>query len=129
MAFHPYPENLGDCRTWNDKSATLSNDTPRITFKNLEMLPRYLRQKELLYNGQPRRIILSEQGFHTPNKPNGETLQAAAYAYAWYRVANIPEIDSFILHRHVEHAHEGGLNLGLWRRNDKSSSASEPSTR
>jgi hypothetical protein len=128
VAFHPYPENLFECRAWKDKSATFSNDTPRITFKNLEMLPRYLRTPELLYNGTPRRIILSEQGFHTPDGPEGETRQAAAYAYAWYRANSIPEIDSFILHRHVDHAHEGGLKLGLWRRNEASSSASEPST-
>ena len=128
VAFHPYPENLFECRSWKDKSATFSNDTPRITFKNLEMLPRYLQASELLYNGKPRRIVLSEQGFHTPDGPEGETRQAAAYAYAWFRANSIPEVDSFILHRHVDHAHEGGLKLGLWRRNEASSSASEPST-
>ena len=42
IAFHPYPENLFEPRTWNDKSATLTNTTPRITFKNLEVLPAYL---------------------------------------------------------------------------------------
>ena len=26
-------------------------------------------------------------------------------------------VDAFILHRHVDHAREGGLNLGLWARN------------
>jgi hypothetical protein len=129
VAFHPYPENLMDCRTWKDKSATLSNDTPRITFKNLEVLPRYLRTPAMLYHGVPRHIILSEQGFHTPDGPQGETWQAAAYAYAWYRANTIPEIDSFILHRHVDHAHEGGLKLGLWRRNESSSSPSEPAAR
>jgi hypothetical protein len=126
VAFHPYPENLLDCRTWKDKSATLSNDTPRITFKNLEVLPRYLRNPEMRYRGTPRHIILSEQGFHTADRPEGEAWQAAAYAYAWYRVNAIPEIDSFILHRHVDHALEGGLKLGLWRRNESSSSPCEP---
>ncbi|MCI0746625.1 MAG: DUF5722 domain-containing protein [Verrucomicrobia subdivision 3 bacterium] len=127
VALHPYPENLFDCRTWNDKSALPNPDTPRVTFKNLEVLSKYLRQPELLFNGKPRRIILSEQGFHSNDSPDGETLQAAAYAYAWYRVANLPEIDSFILHRHVDHGAEGGLNLGLWRR--KPGSISEPDTR
>ena len=128
IAFHPYPENLFEPRTWNDKSATLSDGTPRITFRNLEMLPAYLRRAELHYEGKPRRIILSEQGFHTPNGPEGEKLQAAAYAYAWYRANNIQEIDSFILHRHVDHGAEGGLKLGLWRRNEASRAPSEPST-
>jgi hypothetical protein len=116
LAFHPYPENLFECRTWNDKTATFRDDTPRITFKNLEMLTAYLRRPEMLYRGEPRRVILSEQGFHSPNRPDGEVVQSAAYAYAYYRIARLPGIDSFILHRQVDHPDEGGLNLGLWRR-------------
>ena len=126
LAFHPYPENLFEPRTWNDKSATTNENTPRITFKNLELLPRFLRRPEMLYQGQPRRIILSEQGFHTVNKPEGERWQAAAYAYAYYKTANLPDIDSFILHRHVDHGAEGGLNLGLWTRNTSGKSMAEP---
>jgi hypothetical protein len=126
LAFHPYPEDLRNPRTWNDKTATFSNNTPRITFKNLEMLPRYLRRKELLYHGQPRRIILSEQGFDTPKTPDGETIQAAAYCYAYYKTARIDGIDSFILNRHVDHRDEDGLNLGLWRRKLDSPSPCDP---
>jgi hypothetical protein len=114
IAFHPYPENLFEPRFWRDKSAT--DDvltTPRITFKNIELLPEYLRRPELLYNGQPRRIILSEQGFHTPKGTNGEVIQAAAYAYAYKKIERIDDIDAFILHRHVDHKDEGGLMLGL----------------
>ncbi len=129
IAFHPYPENLFEPRSWNDKSATLTNTTPRITFKNLEVLPAYLRRPELVCDGKPRRIILSEQGLHTPNGPDGEKLQAAGYAYAWYRAHNIPEIDSFILHRHVDHGAEGGLKLGLWSRDEASKSPSEPAAK
>lgn len=126
MAFHPYPENLFEPRTWNDKSATTNADTPRITFKNLEMLPRYLRQPALQYRGEARKIILSEQGFHMPDKPDGELQQAAGYAYAWVKCAAIPEVDSFILHRHVDHGAEGGLNLGLWTRKKDGRSHADP---
>lgn len=114
IAFHPYPENLFEPRFWRDKSATTNVlTTPRITFKNIELLPEYLRRPELLHHGQPRRIILSEQGFHTPKGTNGEIIQAAAYAYAYKKIEALPGIDSFILHRHVDHPHEGGLLLGL----------------
>lgn len=126
IAFHPYPENLFEPRTWNDKSATTNSDTPRITFKNLEMLPRYLRQPALRYRGEARKIILSEQGFHTPDKPDGELRQAAGYAYAWVKCAALPEIDAFILHRHVDHGAEGGLNLGLWTRKKDGRSHADP---
>lgn len=113
IAFHPYPEDLGDPRTWDDETAAHSFDTPRITFRNLEVLTAYLRQPHLLADGQPRRVVLSEQGFHCPATPDGETLQAAAFAYAFERVRRVEGIESFIYHRHVDHPGEGGLRLGL----------------
>lgn len=113
LAFHPYPENLFEPRFWNDATALPREDSPRITFKNLEVLTEYLQREELLYKGQPRRIIFSEQGFHTPDGSEGEKVQAAAYCYAYKKVEAQDAIDAFILHRHVDHPHEGGLRLGL----------------
>ena len=113
LAFHPYPENLFNPRFWNDKSATPQPNSPRVTFKNLEVLTEFMRRPEMQLAGRPRSIILSEQGFHTLPGQDGERLQAAAYCYAYRRVASLEDIDAFILHRHVDHPHEGGLNLGL----------------
>ncbi|MHB1079004.1 MAG: DUF5722 domain-containing protein [Prosthecobacter sp.] len=115
VAWHPYPEDLGNPRAWADKTVTHDDNTNKVTFKNLEVLPKHLERPDLLFNGKPRRIILSEQGFHTLLTPEGEKLQAAAYAYAWEKIQTLPTIDAFIYHRHVDHAHEGGLRLGLWR--------------
>lgn len=116
VAYHPYPDDLGNPRTWLDKAALPSDDSPHVTFKNLEVLTRHLTRPNLLYQNQPRRVILSEQGFHCPQSPDGETLQAAAFAYAWEKVQRLPLIDAFIWHRHVDHKLEGGLRLGLWER-------------
>ncbi|MCA9039992.1 MAG: hypothetical protein KDA65_06590 [Planctomycetaceae bacterium] len=113
VAQHPYPQNLFNPRTWSDDQATYDLDTKKITFRNLEVLTTFLHQPEFLYQGKPRRIILSEQGFHCEEGEAGERVQAAAYAYAFYRTRQFEEIDAFILHRHVDHAHEGGLRLGL----------------
>lgn len=124
LAYHPYPENLFKADTWKDKTATGGPETPRITFRNLDVLTAYLRRPELLLKGEPRRILLSEQGFHSDGTQAGEDLQAAAYAYAWQKIESEPGIDAFILHRHVDHSHEGGLNLGLWRR--KPDSVADP---
>jgi hypothetical protein len=124
VALHPYPENLGEPRFWLDRSALPRDDSPRMTFKNLEVLPRFLAREELRFAGQPRRAILSEQGFHCPERPDGERDQAAAFCAAWWKVAHLDGIDAFILHRHVDHAHEG-LNLGLWTHTPKSISTPE----
>lgn len=115
VAWHPYPEDLGNPRAWADKNITHDDNSNKVTFKNLEVLPKHLERPELLYNSKPRRIILSEQGFHTLNTPDGEQLQAAAYAYAWEKIQALPTVDAFIYHRHVDHSQEGGLRLGLWR--------------
>jgi hypothetical protein len=114
IAHHPYPDDLGNPRTWLDKLATPTDDSPHITFKNLEVLCEYLQKPELRWKDQPRRIILSEQGLHCLQTEEGETLQAAGFAYVWEKVSRQPSIDALIWHRHVDHAHEGGLRLGLW---------------
>lgn len=114
LAFHPYPEDLFEPRFWKDKTATTNVLTsPRITFRNIDLLPAYMRGNELQWQGKPRSIILSEQGFHTPKGPEGEAIQAAAYCYAWKKIERLDGVDAFILHRHVDHPHEGGLLLGL----------------
>lgn len=126
LAYHPYPENLFEPRFWRDKSAVANMNSPRITFKNLDQLTRFFRQQEMQIDDKPRRIILSEQGFHSDNTADGDAAQAAAYCYAWKKVEALDGIDSFILHRHIDHSAEGGLNLGLWRR--QPDSIATPST-
>jgi hypothetical protein len=128
LAFHPYPENLFKPDFWNDKTATTNSGTPRITFKNLEVLADFMNRPELQYAGRSRRIILSEQGFHTPDGESGELLQAAAYCYAYKKVEALEAMDAFILHRHVDHDGEGGLLLGL-RRNKPVGGEARPKKR
>lgn len=124
VAHHPYPDDLGNPRTWLDKAAWTTDDSPHITFKNLEIACRHMEKPALLWQGKPRRIILSEQGIHCLKSPEGEILQAAGFAYAWEKVARMPGIDALIWHRHVDHAKEGGLRLGLWE--NKPGTISEP---
>ncbi len=72
LAFHPYPENLFEPQFWKDKSATSHEDSPRVTFRNLRVLTDFMSRDEMRFSDQPRRLIFSEQGFHTPDGPDGE---------------------------------------------------------
>lgn len=127
VAHHPYPDDLGNPRTWLDRDAWPTDDSPHITFKNLEVACRHMEAPGLLWRGKPRRIILSEQGIHCLKATDGETLQAAGFAYAWEKVIRQPGIDAMIWHRQVDHAHEGGLRLGLWE--NKPGTIAEPGRR
>ena len=126
LTTHPYPENMFDSRTWNDKTIKNDDSTPKITFKNLEVAVRFMQRPEMLLDGQPRKIVLAEQGFHSTDTPDGELIQAAALAYAYYKVAKLDGIDALIYHRHVDHGMEGGLNLGLWSRDKTNPFAAQP---
>jgi hypothetical protein len=116
IAHHTYPEKLKDPAFWLDTTATDDvATTPRITPRNIELLDAYVQQPELAYRGSPRRIILSEQGCHAADDSDqAQRLQAACFAYAYYKVAFLDGIDAFILHRHVDHPTEEGLRVGLW---------------
>jgi hypothetical protein len=120
IAWHPYHSNLFATELWNDPQAPRQADAPNVTFHNLEILTQHLQRRELLWQGKPRRVILSEQGFHTPDGTQAEQRQAAAFVYAWEKVSRLPGIDAFIYHRQVDHAQEGGLRLGLWERQAQS---------
>ena len=113
VAYHPYPQNLFQPKFWEDRLAMFGYDSPMITFKNIELLPAFLDRTDMQYRGKPRRVILSEQGLHTPKGPDGEKVQAAALALAMHRIKRTPGIDAFILHRHIDSRQEGGLLLGL----------------
>jgi len=124
LAFHPYPTNLRDPRTWLDK-VTFDDDSKKVTFKNLEVVVRKLASPEFRYEGRPRRLSLTEQGFDVTQRPDALAEQAAAYAYAWEKIRRLDgAIDAFLYHRQVDHAKEGGLRFGLW--SNKPGTISEP---
>lgn len=126
VAHHPYPQDLFHPDFWNDDTAPDSPDAFRVTFQNLPVLIRHLALPEMRYKEESRRVILSEQGFHSDFTEAGEALQAEAYRRAWEIVQTIPEIDAFIYHAHRDNIEEGGLNLGLWRRKSDSGEPDAP---
>jgi hypothetical protein len=114
VAYHPYPQDLRDQRTWMDTQPTFRFDSPKITMKNIEVLAAYLRQPEFRFAGEPRPIMLTEQGFHTPDySETTQRDQAAALVYTWQKLRALPSIEAFHYHRWIDNPHEGGLKLGL----------------
>jgi hypothetical protein len=115
VAYHPYPQSLFARFPWEDDRVTDQLDTPLITLQNLEVLGRFLNQKDMLKSdGRMRGVILSEQGFHSHSyEIADQEAQASALYWAMRRVKQMPWIESFIYHRWIDHPKEGGLMLGL----------------
>lgn len=119
LCIHPYPVNLFDPTFWDDSQPTDDFNTQYVTFKNLQVIRRWLQQESMLYNGQVRGINLGEQGFHviTDGDPGDEAVQAAALAYSFKIVEQVPDIEAYLYHRQADHPDEGGLRFGLWAGN------------
>ena len=104
VAFHPYPDGVAP---WDD-TVTPSFSSPVVTMKNIEVLYFFLNQVDFRYNGQVRRVVLSEQGV----KDGGDMdRQAAAYAYYQIRAARTPNVDAmhWMSHRDVDYNDGNGL--------------------
>lgn len=120
VGYHSYPENFSS-KTWLDPSATFSMNTRLLTFKNLEVLDKWIKMPANKYKGTKQRDCwLTENGSSTPNYTDEELqLQAACAAYALNKVKRLSGIQTLIWHAISDNDVEGNLNLGLhYRRND-----------
>jgi hypothetical protein len=116
LAFHPYPQNLFNPRVWEDNEVKFSFDTPKITFKNLEVLDAWMKQPSMLFNGKPRVVHLTEQGLNSPDYSQKSLQdQAAGMAYTWQKMQGLSTIQAFHYHNWVDNRGEGGLRIGLRR--------------
>lgn len=106
IAYHAYPQGLGDPVFWDDNKATNSVKSKIVNFKNLNVLTDYVKKNY----GKKYTIMLSEQSF---NSTRGEVVQAAAYAYAYYLSETNSMIESFIYGREFDNDGEPGYNWGL----------------
>ena len=117
LAHHPYPASLLEPKTWLDQGAEFRLDTPKITFRNVEVLDAWARQPAAMFLGKKlRRIHLSEQGPNSPDySQQALAEQAAAMAYVWKKIAKLDTIHGFEYHNWVDNRDEGGLRIGLRR--------------
>ncbi|MEL7498419.1 MAG: DUF5722 domain-containing protein [Planctomycetota bacterium] len=104
VAYHPYPQNLREPRTWNDRQVTFDFDTPLITSKNIEVLPAYLNQRRIRFEGEHQRaILLSEQGCSSPTMSDeDQRVQTAGIVYMFLRMRQLPTVEAFHYHAYKD---------------------------
>ncbi len=114
VATHPYPEYLTFPDFWNDRRPRWAMDTPIVNFKNFEVLPAWLARPELLYRGEERHIILTEEGLNTREDcPYTGEQSKYAYVLAYLKLRKLPTVDIFQYYPYMDNPWEFGLALGL----------------
>ncbi|MEK7949121.1 DUF5722 domain-containing protein [Luteolibacter soli] len=114
LAYHPYPQDLTNPRTWEDGQATFTFNTAKITPNNLEVLDAWMKQPDLLYRGKVRPVHCSENGFNSKDYSEQQlTDQAAGMALAWKKIQALSSIEAWQYHNWIDNRGEGGLRIGL----------------
>ena len=116
VAYHPYAEDLTKPAFWvNDTHSTWDLNTKYVTFKNLEVIDKWIKLPRNLYKGETKRLLfLSEQGTNSPTYGESDlTLQAAGGAWAWKKVSRLDGIDAIQWHNWADNKAEFGLRIGL----------------
>lgn len=124
LSVNPYPSDPALVEYWNDSYAEDNFETPFITMKNIGALTRYMHEENMLFTGKVRSVIIGELGISgDPENESEMTMQAAAFALAYYTAELNEDIDAFIYHRQVDHSKESKY-YGLWTA--KSGTTDEP---
>lgn len=113
LAYHAHSEPLSDASFWSaGPRVSDSIYSQMISMKNLDYLTDYIRDTY----GPEHTLILSETGF---TSSQGEDIQAAALAYAYYLCEENDMIDALLYHRHSDEPSEMRTDFyfGLWSNN------------
>jgi hypothetical protein len=117
IAYHAYPQDAFNPKTWEDKKATNDiNNTKYISPRNCELIDQWLRSTPHLYKGSKvRTLLFSEEGVHTKSdNPQDLLTQAAGVAYMWKKFTRLPTAEAFDYHAQADNRNEKGLRFGLW---------------
>ncbi len=119
VAFHPYPQDIANPRTWEDSQAIRNTETPYLTYRNIEVLDAWVKRPDVCFRNRPREIQLTEQGLSSPDYSEKSLLeQAAGMAYTWKKLKSLNNVTAFQYHLWADAHEEGGLKLGLRKYHD-----------
>lgn len=125
LAFSAYPSDRSIVDYREDENATDASDSPYLSLKNLSAAVSWMKGQSLRYNGETRRMLLASYGVGAGADGDQESMQAALFAYAYYRLEGIPEIEAAIYHRHVDGSGDAAHD-GLWKRDDAGALSKRP---
>lgn len=121
LAYHSYAGDLLNPRCWECPWSSFSMDSHFVTFRNLEVLDKWIYMPENMYLGTRKRSVwLSEAGLNSRSYSEEDLReQAAGWAYAWKKIKALSGIDGIQWHNWFDNVGDGsGALLGLRKYND-----------
>ena len=127
LSIHPHAIPMSNARFWTIPApysglnlVNGSDNTKMATVQNMEVFVNHMKQAQMLSPaGTVRHIIITELGFSSTTTSEGyvsdQQTQAAAMVYAFKKFQSLPEIEAFIIHKHLDDAGEVaiGRSYGL----------------
>ncbi|MBE6671147.1 MAG: hypothetical protein E7593_02980 [Ruminococcaceae bacterium] len=95
LALNPYPAHVDDYFSYTDNTLNSSDETDRVSFKNLEVIVGYLRKTNILYSNSTRDFIIIEKSYFSNLEEKNIT---ADYVYNSYRAMNL-SVSAYITDR------------------------------
>lgn len=95
IAQNPYPNNTENYLSYSDDGVTGSDLSPTVTFKNIEVIARFLKDSALLYGNSPRDLIVIEK---TDFSDVSEQTVTADYVYNSYK-ALVNGVSAYLTNR------------------------------
>ncbi len=99
---------LLDTEVWNDPVASADLSGGYITVRNLEMLADFLHGDKYLFEGKERSIVVTDFSVRTEGD-NGETVQATAIAYGYYKALSLDTVRGIIYASCTDNGDTAGL--------------------
>ncbi len=115
VAYHPYPQDLNDAKTWNDNKASFNMNTKLVTFKNLEVLSAWAKNRKIstrrrssVRYGSPKTEPIREpmRTCILKNRPPVSLMPGKS-------LKKLDGIDAMQWHNWIDHPEEYGLRIGL----------------
>ena len=88
----------------------------KITFSNIELIDRFLKQDKMKVNGKTRNVYLTEQGVSSfDDDEQDKNNQAGCIAAIWYKLSQLDTVKAFCYYRLFDHKNElaGHTRFGL----------------
>jgi len=101
-----------DSVLWEDMLATADPDAAYVTPHNLSVLTDYLANEILLWDGEMRRVVISDLRIASAGE-DAQNKQAASYAYAYGRVLENGKIEAMIYRAEADEVTDT-LGCGLY---------------